>query len=84
VENITGADAGPSSHHLNRFLFDLKMNEQFSWEAAAGFDGAAYRLAQRRGAKRQAAILGGRQLGAHGMLAPTSCVTPSFGTISTE
>ena len=61
-----------SSYHLNRFLFDLKMNGQTLQQALADLDGAMnhYELtpeereALKRGDPRRL-----RQLGAHGMLA---------------
>ncbi len=61
-----------SSYHLNRFLFDLKMNERVLQEAAADLDGAAgrYELSpEERDALRAGDPRRLRQLGAHGMLA---------------
>ena len=61
-----------SSYHLNRFLFDLKLNEQSYKQALANLDGALnnYELSS----DEKQAIKDGdprrlRQLGAHGMLA---------------
>ena len=61
-----------SSYHLNRFLFDLKMNESIFKEALADLKGvmSRYDLAPE---EREALIAGDprklRPLGAHGMLA---------------
>ena len=61
-----------SSYHLNRFLFDLKMNESIFKEALADLKGAMshYDLTPE---EREALIAGDprklRPLGAHGMLA---------------
>ena len=61
-----------SSYHLNRFLFDLKMNESHYKQALSNFKEAmgAYDLT----AEEREALEAGdprrlRQLGAHGMLA---------------
>ena len=61
-----------SSYHLNRFLFDLKLNEQSYQQALANHDGALsnYELS----AEEKQALKDGdprrlRPLGAHGMLA---------------
>ena len=61
-----------SSYHLNRFLFDLKLNEQSYKQALANLDGAlnSYEL----NTEEKQALKDGdprrlRQLGAHGMLA---------------
>ena len=60
-----------SSYHLNRFLFDLKMNEATFKEALANLKGAMsqYDLTPE---EMEALIAGDprrlRQLGAHGML----------------
>jgi hypothetical protein len=61
-----------SSYHLNRFLFDLKMNEQTLKQAVADLDGAinGYELtAEEREALKAGDPRRLRQLGAHGMLA---------------
>jgi hypothetical protein len=61
-----------SSYHLNRFLFDLKMNEQTLKQAAADLDRAinCYELtAEEREALKAGDPRRLRQLGAHGMLA---------------
>jgi hypothetical protein len=61
-----------SSYHLNRFLFDLKMNEQTLKQAAADLDGAINRYeltAEEREALKAGDPRRLRQLGAHGMLA---------------
>jgi hypothetical protein len=61
-----------SSYHLNRFLFDLKMNEQTLKQAAADLDRAinGYELtAEEREALKAGDPRRLRQLGAHGMLA---------------
>ncbi|MGH7830696.1 MAG: hypothetical protein ACREP8_11010 [Candidatus Binatia bacterium] len=61
-----------SSYHLNRFLFDLKMNSDVLKRAAADLDAimAQYELTSD---EREALKAGDprklRQLGAHGMLA---------------
>jgi len=61
-----------SSYHLNRFLFDLKMNGSVLKQAAADLDAAIgqYELTSE---EKQALKAGDprklRQLGAHGMLA---------------
>ena len=61
-----------SSYHLNRFLFDLKMNGQTLRQAESNLDGAMspYELTVE---EREALKAGDprklRQLGAHGMLA---------------
>jgi hypothetical protein len=61
-----------SSYHLNRFLFDLKMNPDVLKQAEGNLDGAInhYELTS----EETAALKAGdprrlRQLGAHGMLA---------------
>jgi len=61
-----------SSYHLNRFLFDLKMNEGLLKKAQSDLQVAAaeYDLT----AEERGALIAGdprklRQLGAHGMLA---------------
>ena len=61
-----------SSYHLNRFLFDLKLNEQSYKQALANLDDALnhYELS----AEEKQALKDGdprrlRPLGAHGMLA---------------
>jgi hypothetical protein len=61
-----------SSYHLNRFLFDLKLNEQSYKQALANLNEALnnYELS----AEEKQALKDGdprrlRQLGAHGMLA---------------
>lgn len=61
-----------SSYHLNRFLFDLKMNESVFKEAMADLKGAVNRYDLTP--EERAALLAGdprklRALGAHGMLA---------------
>ncbi len=61
-----------SSYHLNRFLFDLKMNDQTLQQALADLGGVLnhYELTPE---EREALKAGDprrlRQLGAHGMLA---------------
>jgi hypothetical protein len=61
-----------SSYHLNRFLFDLKMNESAFKQGLANLNEAMepYNLTQE---EREALSTGDprrlRQLGAHGMLA---------------
>lgn len=61
-----------SSYHLNRFLFDLKINPQALKQAESGLDSAIsqYELTSE---EREALKAGDprrlRQLGAHGMLA---------------
>ena len=61
-----------SSYHLNRFLFDLKMNESIFQEALADLKGAMSRYDLTL-VEREALIAGDprklRPLGAHGMLA---------------
>ena len=61
-----------SSYHLNRFLFDLKMNESIFQEALADLKGAMSRYDLTL-EEREALIAGDprklRPLGAHGMLA---------------
>ena len=61
-----------SSYHLNRFLFDLKMNESIFKEALADLKGALSRY-DLTPEEREALIAGDprklRPLGAHGMLA---------------
>ncbi len=61
-----------SSYHLNRFLFDLKMNESIFQEALADLKGAMSRY-DLTAEEREALIAGDprklRPLGAHGMLA---------------
>lgn len=61
-----------SSYHLNRFLFDLKMNESIFKEALADLKGAMSRY-DFTPEEREALIAGDprklRPLGAHGMLA---------------
>jgi len=61
-----------SSYHLNRFLFDLKMNEQGYQEALSDLKDAMGRY-DLNPEEREALISGDprklRQLGAHGMLA---------------
>ncbi len=61
-----------SSYHLNRLLFDLKMNEAFFQQALNNFSETVshYDLT----AEEREAVMAGdprrlRQLGAHGMLA---------------
>ena len=61
-----------SSYHLNRFLFDLKMNESVFKEAVSDFKGAMSRYDLT--AEEKEALSSGdprklRPLGAHGMLA---------------
>jgi len=61
-----------SSYHLNRFLFDLKMNESVFKEALSDFKGAMSRYDLT--AEEKEALSSGdprklRPLGAHGMLA---------------
>ncbi len=61
-----------SSYHLNRFLFDLKMNEAVFREAQADLKGAMSRYDLT--AEEKEALSSGdprrlRPLGAHGMLA---------------
>ena len=61
-----------SSYHLNRFLFDLKMNEQTLKQAAADLDGVIHHYeltAEEREALKAGDPRRLRQLGAHGMLA---------------
>jgi hypothetical protein len=61
-----------SSYHLNRFLFDLKMNPQALKQAESGLDSAIsqYELtAEEREALKTGDPRRLRQLGAHGMLA---------------
>lgn len=60
-----------SSYHLNRFLFDLKMNESTYQEALADLKKAVSRYDL--SAEEKDALVAGdprrlRQLGAHGML----------------
>ena len=61
-----------SSYHLNRFLFDLKMNESVFKEALADLRGAMGRY-DLTPEEREALLTGDprklSQLGAHGMLA---------------
>lgn len=61
-----------SSYHLNRFLFDLKMNESVFKEALADLKGAMSRY-DLTAEERETLIAGDprklRPLGAHGMLA---------------
>jgi len=61
-----------SSYHLNRFLFDLKMDGEALKRAESSLDGAMSRY-ELSGEERQALKAGDprklRQLGAHGMLA---------------
>ena len=61
-----------SSYHLNRFLFDLKMNESIFKEALADLKGAMSRY-DLTPEEREVLIAGDprklRPLGAHGMLA---------------
>ena len=61
-----------SSSHLNRFLFDLKMNPNVLKQAATSLDSAMsqYELtAEEREALRTGDPRKLRQLGSHGMLA---------------
>jgi hypothetical protein len=61
-----------SSYHLNRFLFDLKMNPDALKQAESNLDGALdhYELApEERDALKAGDPRRLRQLGAHGMLA---------------
>jgi hypothetical protein len=61
-----------SSYHLNRFLFDLKMNEQLYKQALTNLGEAMSRY-ELTSEEREALKAGDprklRQLGAHGMLA---------------
>ncbi len=61
-----------SSYHLNRFLFDLKMNESLFQEALADFKGAMSRY-DLTPEEKEGLSSGDprklRPLGAHGMLA---------------
>lgn len=61
-----------SSYHLNRFLFDLKMNGEVYQQALANLKGAMSRY-DLSPEEREAVNAGDprklRQLGAHGMLA---------------
>ncbi len=60
-----------SCYHLSRFLFDLKMNNEFVQEASTDLD-AAMRDYDLSGEEREALRSGDprklRQLGVHGML----------------
>ena len=61
-----------SSYHLNRFLFDLKLNERSYKQALANLDAALndYELsAEEKQALKEGDPRRLRQLGAHGMLA---------------
>jgi hypothetical protein len=61
-----------SSYHLNRFLFDLKMNEAIFQQALNNLSEATSRY-DLTAEEKQALVAGDprrlRQLGAHGMLA---------------
>jgi hypothetical protein len=61
-----------SSYHLNRFLFDLKMDSEAHERATGDLDAALARY-ELTGEEKQAIKQGDprklRQLGAHGMLA---------------
>jgi Aromatic-ring-opening dioxygenase LigAB, LigA subunit len=61
-----------SSYHLNRFLFDLKMDDEALRRAAGDLDRALGRYeltAEEKQAIKQGDPRRLRQLGAHGMLA---------------